>query len=230
MTLTSLGAVVVAAGKGTRMGTRESKQYLRIGGKPVLVHTLEVLERSPLISEVILVVGALDIEQCESYRTEYNLGKIKTIIAGGDERQYSVYAGLLQASAEWALVQDGVRPFITMELIQRCYDAARETGGAVAAVPVKDTIKVADDNGEVSATLDRSRLWAVQTPQVFRRDQLLAAHESAMADGFLGTDDASIAERTGIPVKLVPGDYHNIKITTPDDLLWSEYRLRGYRR
>src|SRR5690606_30514760 len=118
-------------------------------------------------------------------------------------------------------------PFVTDALIQRCFAAAVQVGGAVAAVPVKDTIKVADEHGRVTATPDRSRLWAVQTPQTFRRDQLIAAHEAAFADGFSGTDDASIAERAGIPVQIVQGDYNNIKITTPEDLQWSEYRLSG---
>jgi 2-C-methyl-D-erythritol 4-phosphate cytidylyltransferase len=226
--LSTLGAVVVAAGKGTRMGTRESKQFLRIGGKPVLVHTLEVLEQAALVSEVILVVGALDIEQCEIYKSDYQLGKIKKIVAGGGERQHSVYAGLLQCEAQWVLVQDGVRPFLTSDMIERCYMAAMQVGGAAAAVPVKDTIKIADKHGLVTATPERSTLWSVQTPQTFRRDQLIAAHESAFKDGFIGTDDASLAERYGIPVQLVQGDYSNIKITTPEDLLWSEYRLRGY--
>ena len=220
-----LGAIVVAAGKGTRMGAKESKQYIQLGGKPIIVHTLEALEQASNVSEVILVVGAQDIAMCEGLKSTYNLTKIQAIVAGGEERQSSVYEGLLRSSTEWIIVHDGVRPFVTEQLIERCWQAAERFGGSVAAVPVKDTIKVADQAGKVVATPDRATLWAVQTPQAFRRDQLLAAHEAARQDAFIGTDDASVAERYGIAVHLVTGDYNNIKITTPDDLHWAEYQL-----
>ena len=225
MRMVLLGAIVVAAGKGTRMGTKESKQYLKVGGKPILVHTLEKFQRADIVGEIVLVVGADDVALCEGYREQYGLDKIKAIVTGGGERQFSVHAGLLRSKAEWVLVHDGVRPFVASDLMARCWEAAERFGGAVAAVPVKDTIKEADSDGRVAATPDRSRLWAVQTPQAFRRESLIQAHETAFRDGFVGTDDASIAERVGIPVHIVHGDYGNIKITTPDDLEWAEFRL-----
>src|SRR5690606_32105848 len=137
------------------------------------------------------------------------------------ERQHSVHAGLRSASSEWVLIHDGVRPFVTESLIERCRETAYRYGASVAAVPVKDTIKEADLSGKVTSTPDRSRLWSVQTPQMFRRDELLEAYEAALRDGYLGTDDASVAERYGITVHVAEGDYDNIKITTPDDLAWA---------
>lgn len=211
------GAVVVAAGKGTRMGTADRKPFLPLAEKPIVVHTLEALSGAG-VAEIVLVVGAVDVERAERLCAQYSLDKVRAVVTGGAERQHSVREGLLRLKTEWALVHDGVRPFVTPDMVRRSVEAARETGGAVAAVPVKDTIKLADESGRVAATPDRSRLWAVQTPQVFRREALIGALDAALADGFVGTDDASVAERAGIPVQLVMGDYRNIKITTPEDL------------
>lgn len=226
----NIGAVVVAAGKGTRMKAEDRKPFLPLAGKPIVVHTVEALAESALVAEIVLVVGAADVERTTRICAEYGLGKVRHIVPGGAERQHSVQAGLMALTSEWALVHDGVRPFVTPEIIERCLAAARQTGGAVAAVPVKDTIKLADDKGLVAETPDRSRLWAVQTPQLFRRADLADALENALAAGFVGTDDASVAEQAGIPVAFAMGDYRNIKITTPEDLalatLWLEQAER----
>lgn len=221
-----LGAVVVAAGRGTRMGTADRKPFLPLAGKPIVAHTLAALSAADPVREIVLVVGREDLERAENICAEYRLDKVRAIVPGGAERQHSVLEGLKRLTSEWALVHDGVRPFVTPDLVAGCLESAIACGGgSVAAVPVKDTIKEADASGLVAGTPDRSRLWAVQTPQVFRREPLMAAIESAIADGFVGTDDASAAERAGIPVKLATGDYRNIKITTPEDLAIAAFWL-----
>lgn len=229
-----LGALVVAAGKGSRFGGPVSKQFLPLGGLPVLARTLAALQEAPAVSEIVLVVGGDDVEHCRGWKERYGIGKLTAVTAGGAERQHSVWAGLQLVTTEWVIVHDGVRPFVDGPLIERCWQAAREAGAAVAAVPVKDTIKVADDSGTIVHTPDRKSLWAIQTPQAFRRSDLVEAHLRAQRDGFLGTDDATLVERIGIPVRLVPGDYGNIKITTPEDLEWAAFQLellkRGERR
>lgn len=222
------GVIVVAAGRGTRMGTVESKQYLMLDGKPIFIHTLEVFHRHPLISQIVLVTGEQDVDRCRSWIAEYGMAEQIQVIPGGAERQHSVRQGLLSLSTPWVLVHDGVRPFVTREQITACCEAARTYGAAVLAVPVKDTIKLADEQGWVAATLDRRSLWAIQTPQAFRRADLLAAHERATEDEFVGTDDAMLVERLSISVKLVEGAYDNIKITTPEDLGYAEF-IRGKR-
>ncbi|NGM85372.1 2-C-methyl-D-erythritol 2,4-cyclodiphosphate synthase [Paenibacillus sp. 7124] len=226
----SVGVVVVAAGRGTRMGTAESKQYLMLQGKPIIVHTLELFQRHGLISEIVLVAGAEDLDRCRNWTEAYGLSKVKAIVAGGTERQHSVYRGLGQLSTEWVMVHDGVRPFVRPADIECCYEEAVRTGAAVLAVPVKDTIKQVDNRGSVLSTPDRRSLWAIQTPQTFRLSELLAAYEAADKDGFVGTDDSSLAERAGIEVAVVEGSYGNIKITTPDDLEYAEFTVRHKER
>ncbi|WP_138496076.1 2-C-methyl-D-erythritol 4-phosphate cytidylyltransferase [Paenibacillus pinistramenti] len=217
------GVVIVAAGRGTRMGTSESKQYLHLDGKPIIVHTLEVFQKEPLVSEIVLVTGQQDIDRCRQWVDSFGLSKVTRVISGGAERQDSVYKGLQELTAEWVLVHDGVRPFVSGALIRSCFEGALDSGASVLAVPVKDTVKVADAEGYVSATPDRRSLWAIQTPQAFRRSELMRAHEQAKADGFTGTDDSMLAERLGMKVKLVDGDYSNIKITTPEDLDYAAF-------
>lgn len=230
-----VGVVVVAAGKGTRMGSAVSKQYLPLAGKPVLVHTLEAFEAMEFVHSVVLVVGAGDEALCSGYVRTYNLQKVSAVLAGGSERQSSVYRGLqaLDPEVEWVLVHDGVRPFITAQDAQNCLKAARLHGAAVLAVPVKDTVKIVAPDGRIDSTPERSTLWAIQTPQAFRLEELAAAHELASREGFAGTDDAMLVERAGQPVHVVEGSYSNMKITTPEDLEWAEFRLgpnRGEKR
>ncbi|CQR58512.1 2-C-methyl-D-erythritol 4-phosphate cytidylyltransferase [Paenibacillus riograndensis] len=223
----SVGAVIVAAGRGTRMGTVESKQYLLLQGKPIIVHTLEVFQRHPLISEIVLVTGKEDVDRCQEWVKAYRLDKVVSVVTGGSERQHSVHLGLRHLKTTWVMVHDGVRPFVQINEITACYEHAREIGASVLAVPVKDTIKQVDKDGKVLSTPDRRSLWAIQTPQTFRLSELLVAYESAERDGFLGTDDSSLAERSGIPVAVVEGSYANIKITTPEDLDFAEFTQRS---
>jgi len=219
------GAVIVAAGRGTRMGTKESKQYLQLGNKPILVHTLEKFQGMDEVAEIVLVVGAEDVERCGEWKLQYGLDKVKAVVAGGAERQHSVYTGLQSVSADWVMVHDGVRPLVSASAVRTCCAAAERTGAAVLAVPVKDTIKQVNDSGVIIATPDRRSLWAIQTPQAFRRSLLVDSHEKAQADAFLGTDDAMVVERLGIPVSVSEGEYTNIKITTPEDLPYAEFLL-----
>lgn len=223
--MSKTGVIVVAAGKGSRMGTTESKQYLRLQDKPVLIHTLEVFERSALVDEIVIVTGAEDVSRCQEWSAQYHLHKVTNVVAGGQDRQESVYNGLRQIQTEWVMVHDGVRPFVTEQDIQNCLQSAQQNGASVLAVPVKDTIKQVDVNRHITGTPDRSTLWAIQTPQTFLHSQLVTAHHDAEANGFRGTDDAMLVERMGITVAVVEGSYTNIKLTTPDDLEYAAYLL-----
>lgn len=226
------GVVVVAAGRGTRMGTAESKQYLMLRDKPILVHTLETFDSMDEIADICLVVGQQDVERCKAFVSDYGLHKVASVTAGGSERQHSVQLGLsaLSGGVDWVMVHDGVRPFVTPKAVRACMTTAMATGAAVLAVPVKDTIKQVNDSGVITATPERRSLWAIQTPQAFRRSLLERGLAQAAADRFVGTDDAMAVERLGVPVSVAEGDYTNIKITTPDDLPYAEFLLANRER
>jgi 2-C-methyl-D-erythritol 4-phosphate cytidylyltransferase len=187
-----------------------------------------VFEASPLVDALLVVVPSQDVE---SVRTDilapWNLKKVAGIIPGGKERQDSVRAGIeaLDGDAELVIIHDAVRPFITVGLIESCIRAAAEEGAATVGVPVKDTVKEVGPDGRILRTFDRSLLWLTQTPQVFRRDIIENAHRAAVRDGFRGTDDTSLVERLGIAVRMIRGDYGNIKITTPEDLFLAKALL-----
>jgi 2-C-methyl-D-erythritol 4-phosphate cytidylyltransferase len=216
-----ISAVIVAAGKGTRMNMDINKVYVEVYGKPVIARTIEVFEKCSCIDEIILVVGSQELIHCKQNIVDfYGFTKVKTLVCGGRERQNSVYNGILEVSKDCdiVLVHDGARPFLNEENIIDSVDAAYEYGAASVAVPVKDTVKVSDAENFASETLDRSRLWSIQTPQAFRYDIIIQAHERAVKEGFIGTDDAVLVERMGQKMKLVMGNYYNIKITTKEDL------------
>jgi 2-C-methyl-D-erythritol 4-phosphate cytidylyltransferase len=215
-------AVVPAAGSGTRMGPGQAKQFLSLGGVPLLGRTLMALEKAAVVEGVVVAappggeaeLGARCIDP-------YGFSKIAAVVPGGVERQDSVASGVAAAAdhgARWVLVHDAARPLVRPELFQRVLDAAKQTGAAVAALPCQDTIKEAAENNLVGRTLDRSRLWQVQTPQGFRVDLLQEALAQAEKDSFKATDEAGLMERTGHEVRLVMGAKENLKITTPDDL------------
>jgi 2-C-methyl-D-erythritol 4-phosphate cytidylyltransferase len=226
-----LAVVVVAAGKGTRMRTEESKQYLELNGKPILVHTLSLFQSMEEIGSIVLVTGIDDVVRCKGYVLQYGLTKVHHVVSGGQERQDSVYKGLqaLTPDTEWVMVHDGVRPFTAKEHVIACWQKAIETGAAVLAVPVKDTIKIVDQSGTIRSTPDRRSLWAIQTPQAFRFSLLLQAYAEAAKEGFIGTDDAMLVERMGVSVQVVEADYYNIKITTPEDLPWANWIIHNVR-
>lgn len=220
-------AVVPAAGMGKRMGADINKQYLLLDGMPIVARTLQILQQCNLITGIILVIPEQEIPYCRSEVVErYNLTKVLRIVPGGSERQHSVLNGLKELNKyalpdDIVLIHDGVRPFIDTRLLHLSYETACDTGGALVAVPVKDTIKTVLDN-IITGTPDRSNLWQAQTPQTFRFDLILKAHVQAEQDSFLGTDDCSLVERTGGNIKIIQGSYRNIKITTPEDMVLAE--------
>ncbi|WP_317303439.1 2-C-methyl-D-erythritol 2,4-cyclodiphosphate synthase [Acidaminococcus timonensis] len=222
-----LFCIIAAAGMGKRLGLGYNKNYACIGGVPILIRNLSQVAKVPGMVQAVVVVAAGEEPEAEAllrqYQAEKFPGLVWSVVTGGRERQDSVERGIaaLPAEARWVAVHDGARPFATPDLFTRVWQAARETGAAIAAVPCKDTIKVGNSHCQVERTLQRSRLWAVQTPQIFTAEQL-RRHGAFVAQNHLAvTDDASIAEAMGVPVQLVPGSYENQKITTPEDLRWA---------
>ena len=226
-------ALIPAAGMGRRMGASMNKQYLLLDGKPILAHTLEIFQQADFIDEIVVVVPAEEIDYCRIHVVEkYGLEKVKQIVAGGAERQNSVLNGLRALDChddDLVLIHDGVRPFVPLAVVQRSMEIALEYDGALVAVPVKDTVKVIK-GALVTATPPREALWLAQTPQTFRYKVIRAAHECADAEGFSGTDDAALLERSGKKVHVVIGDYRNIKITTPEDLILAQAFLAAGKR
>ena len=224
-------AIVLAAGKGTRMGTKIHKQYLEICGRPVLYYALNAFEQSEIIDNIILVTGAEEIDYCKKEIVDkYNLTKVSDIVSGGKERYNSVFNGLKCVDKDsFVFIHDGARPFIDRESIRRAYNTVKEEKACIVAMPVKDTIKIADDKGYVSDTPDRSKVWMVQTPQVFSSDIIKEAYAKVMETDCKGvTDDAMVVEQMmNQPVKFVEGSYMNIKITTPEDLAVGELFVKN---
>ena len=223
-----MGAIVVAAGRSTRMGGAD-KLFAPLGGVPLLARALRAFQDSPLVDRIVLVLSAANLERGRELAAEYGIGKLAAACEGGPRRQDSVRLGLdALGTCDWVLVHDGARPLLSAELIERGLAAARETGAAVPAVPLADTVKEAAADGMVERTLDRSRLWAAQTPQVFRYDLLLRAHREVTAEVTADvTDDAAMLEALGLPVKLFEGSPANIKVTTPEDLRLAEALLEA---
>lgn len=213
--------VIPAAGQGKRMKAGINKQLLELGGQPVIVRTLKIFEQDDWCEGIIVVVSEAERERFHELFQAFQLKKVNALVIGGAERQHSVYNGLKAVSSELVLIHDGARPFVTMEKIHELVNEANEHGAAVPAVPMKDTVKRVQQ-GFVEETVERSSLWAVQTPQAFRVSLILTAHERAKQEGYIGTDDASLVERIGEKIKIIEGDYRNIKLTTPDDLLFAE--------
>ncbi len=215
-------AIIVAAGRGTRMGSDIPKQFLKLDGIPIVVRTLRVFDQSPEVDEILLVVSEEYVSYCRTEIIEaYNIRKVRDIIVGGAERYDSVYNALLACEhADYVMIQDAARPFVTEEILKRASDAVKKYGTAVVGMPSKDTVKIVDENGFVRSTPDRSHVWNIQTPQVFSYSLIREANEIMKKKGMHGvTDDAMIVEASGLArVKLVEGSYENIKITTPDDL------------
>jgi len=213
--------VIPAAGQGKRMKAGKNKLFIELSGIPIIVYTLRVFEEDPDCRGIILSINPAEKDYFSQLIAAYGLKKVKKLVMGGKERQQSVYNGLQHAGEEIVLVHDGARPFINVGQISELTTAASLHGGAVIAVPVKDTIKKASNN-KVVETVERSSLWAVQTPQAFRVSILKSAYEQAEAEAFLGTDDASLLERINEQVVIIEGNYDNIKITTQEDLYFAE--------
>jgi 2-C-methyl-D-erythritol 4-phosphate cytidylyltransferase len=223
-------ALIPCAGQGKRMGGRVSKQFLRINDRPLLAYTLDPFQKHPLIDDIILVTREEDIPFCwEEIVQKEGFSKVSQVVAGGQERQDSVYQGLLALDKEtdWVVIHDGARPMISWKTINAVLEAAVEKGAAIVGVPAKDTIKLVNPDLTVQDTPPRELLWHIQTPQVFRKTLVLKAYQEAIAHGWQGTDDASLVEKLGVPVYVVQGEYTNIKITTPEDFAFLFEALRG---
>ncbi|MDD6056730.1 MAG: 2-C-methyl-D-erythritol 4-phosphate cytidylyltransferase [Clostridiales bacterium] len=222
-------AIVLAAGAGKRMNCEVRKQYLLLHGKPVLSYALEAFEKSE-VNDIVLVVGSGEAAYCqEEIVGKYGFQKVRAIVEGGKERYHSVYEGLKQAAgADYVLIHDGARPLVTPDMIRRCMQEVERWDACVVGMPVKDTIKMVDAEGFAECTPERSRLWQIQTPQTFAYPLIWEAYQKIMSEADLAvTDDAMVLEHTmGCRVKVMEGSYHNIKITTPEDLLVAEAYLR----
>lgn len=221
-------AIVVAGGSGTRMkldGNERSKLYINLLGKQILSYPLVTLEKSHRINEIILVIKEKDKKYCKKEIIEkFGFKKIKKICFAGNVRQDSVYNGLksITDNPDIVFIHDGARLFLTQDIINKSIDAARIYKAAVVAVPSIDTIKYSTKGKFITSTLNRNKIWLVQTPQVFEYALILKAYEKAYQDGFYGTDDSSLVEQLGKKVKIIMGSYENIKITTRLDLLLAE--------
>lgn len=232
-------AIVLAAGQGKRMCSDVPKQYLLIEGKPVLYYSLKAFEES-FIDEMILVTAGTEIEYCQKEIVhKYGFKKISHIVAGGKERYHSVYAGIEAAGlCDYIFIHDGARPFVTSEILERAYHCVRKYDACAIGMPVKDTIKLADENGYAASTPKRDRVWAIQTPQVFACSlikeaykELMEKEEGLFAEGIRITDDAMVVETfTDKKVKLEQGSYENIKITTPEDLNIAEALMKKMQK
>lgn len=225
-----IAAIVLAAGAGKRMNSTVHKQYMALAGKPVLSYALKTFEESE-VTDIILVVGAGEIEYCRKEIVEkFSIGKVRAIVEGGRERYHSVYAGLRAAEkADYVLIHDGARPFVTMDMISRSMDCVRKGQSCVVGMPVKDTIKVVGEDGVAKETPERSTLWQIQTPQTFSYSLIKSAYEKVIAsDDSTVTDDAMVLEKAiGQSVKVIEGSYRNLKITTPEDLIVAEAYLKA---
>ena len=247
-------AIVLAAGQGSRMKSDVAKQYMLLGDRPLIWYALHAVEESSVIDDCILVIGAEDISFAkEKIVAKYEFRKVKAVVAGGKERYDSVYSGLQAVAGResvqggensyapdrdgYIFIQDGARPFLTEDILKRCFAEVERTGACAAGMPVKDTIKFADQEGCVAGTPDRTRLWQIQTPQVFEAALIMEAYERLMreketlaAAGVKITDDAGVVElMLERPVRLVEGSYRNIKVTTPEDIVVAEALMQDFR-
>jgi len=218
----SVGAIIAAAGRSERMSGRD-KLFAIVGGKPLLAHTLTAFDVCRGVDRVVLVLSPENMERGRELVAEAGFSKVVVVCQGGERRQDSVRNGLeALASCQWVVVHDGARPLVTAELIERGLEAAKETGAAIAALPIRDTIKEVKPPGLIGRTLSRGQLWAAQTPQVFRYDILREAHQRAQGEA---TDDAALVEKLGYQVKVFEGSPRNIKVTTAADLALVEALL-----
>ena len=225
-------AIIPAAGIGTRLKSEIHKPFYLLGGRPLLAHTLDVFEACRVVDHIVLVVSEEMVDRCSSEIVDaFGYKKVKRIVRGGKRRQDSVRNGLgaVGEGCDFVVIHDGARPFVRAEVIAHSIELCREHQAVITAVPPKDTIKRGEE-GFVFSTLDREKLWVVQTPQIFSYDLLLGAYKQAYEDQFWGTDDASLVERLGVKVKILEGSYDNIKITTVEDVYLAEKLLEQSER
>jgi len=229
---TKTAAIVLSAGSGKRMQAGQNKMFLQLAGRSVLEHTVSAFQCSDAVDGIVIVAKAEELEQVMQMVPRHVYNKIIAYTAGGKERQDSVLCGLSVLKTQQdtvydkVLIHDGARPFVTHALIDSLLEQLTPGCGSIAGVPTKDTVKRVAENGLVQETLVRSELWNIQTPQCFYTDEILRCYEQAQCDSYYGTDDASLAEKYGLSVRVVPAYYENIKLTTPEDLDVAEIFLK----
>ncbi|MDD2372104.1 MAG: 2-C-methyl-D-erythritol 4-phosphate cytidylyltransferase [Syntrophomonadaceae bacterium] len=225
----NLRVVIAAAGTGSRMKSRINKQYMLLNSRPILSYSLDVFEKYEAVDEIVIVANPRDTEYCEKEIVKkFGYRKVKKVIPGGEQRQDSVWAGLMQLNrdtTDYVAVHDGARPLLTSALLSDLIRQAEEWGAAIPGVYIRDTLKMVDRDGFVGNTLDRSSTVFIQTPQVFRFQEIYQAYKMALEEGFKSTDDAALFEKYIGRVKVVPGNYNNLKITTPEDLIIAQSLL-----
>ena len=228
--MAKIGIVIPAAGQGKRMGAGYNKQFLTLMGQPILAHTVRLFEESNFVSEIVIVGAEDDISVIEKLVYDHGFDKVVAICKGGVLRQDSVRAGVraLSPTIQRIVVHDGARPLLTLQTFHKFLEETQEYSAAIMGIPVKDTVKRVDIAGNVLDTLPREHLRAVQTPQIFDRRILEEAHHQAASAGYYGTDDASLLEWMGHPVRMVEGIQENVKVTTPEDL-WLAERILAMR-
>lgn len=228
---TKVTAIVLAAGQGKRMNSNIQKQFMLINERPVLYYPLKAFDDSS-VDEIIVVTGEAEIEYCKTEIVEkYGFAKVKAVVAGGKERYDSVYNGLKASKCDYVLIHDGARPLINADIIERTIAAVKEYDACTVGMPVKDTIKISDDNDMVASTPSRKYVWQIQTPQAFKYELIMEAHEkrrSGQVENANVTDDSMLVEELmNHSVKLVSGSYSNMKVTTPEDILIAEILLKN---
>jgi len=217
-----VSAIIVAAGKGIRMEGTMRKQYLDLSGRPVLAHSIMTFDSCSLVDEIFLVIPREDVEYCQKKIISLlDLKNHINLVHGGDKRQDSVYNGLkaITKNTETVVIHDGVRPFIQPEDLKECILVSKKYGACILGTPASDTLKRVNKSDIIETTLSRENIWLAETPQAFKYDLILKAHETARRDGYVGTDDASLVERMGKDVKIINGGRFNIKITKKEDLV-----------
>jgi 2-C-methyl-D-erythritol 4-phosphate cytidylyltransferase len=229
----NLRVVVAAAGKGSRMKSDINKQYMLINSRPVLSYSLDFFEQMDVVEEIVVIASEQDLDYCESEVIKrYKYSKVSAVLSGGKERQDSVLAGLqkLGTDTDLVAVHDGARPLLSSGVFLRVLKEAEEWGAAIPGVASKDTLKMVDGERLTAQTLNRAAIYAIQTPQIFKYRDIMTAYQKAYKENFLGTDDASLFERYIGRVKVVEGDYNNLKITTPEDLIIAEALMASSKR
>lgn len=214
----TISVVIAAGGRGTRMGAGFNKVFMKLDGAEILLHTIRAFDESPFVDEIIAVTGTEDIERVQALAKDNNIKKLVCVTEGGSTRRASVYNGIIKAKSDIIAIHDGARCLISQKEIENVIKDCEKYGAAAVGVICKDTLKAADDDGFIAGTIDRSRTYQIQTPQVFKRNIILEAHEAAIKNGFEPTDDCTLVERMGVRIKITPGSYDNIKITTPEDI------------
>ncbi|HWQ76924.1 MAG TPA: 2-C-methyl-D-erythritol 4-phosphate cytidylyltransferase [Syntrophomonas sp.] len=224
----NLRVVIAAAGQGSRMGSKTNKQFMILNSKPVITYSLDFFEKQEEVDEIVVVTSARELEYCRTEIVEKNrYRKVSTVLVGGQQRQDSVWTALqyLDQATDFVAIHDGARPLLSADVMARLLKAAEEWGAAIPGVPSRDTIKMVNKDSFVRQTLDRNVIFSIQTPQVFKFSELYTAYKYAAEEGFYATDDSALFERYVGQVKVVEGDYDNIKITTPLDLTIMENLL-----